>query len=219
MQVDRYQRPQAGLGSLTGAATITGGMIAALVFMNPGFIAPPVKPFEGINIPADPPKPPPPPERVIEQRKTVTADPVSQIEVPKTDPIVQTENPIVGVVEPPPLPPVGGGVGTGVTLDPPAPPLPVLVAAMVDSRYAGDFQPPYPPSEQRAGNEARITVKVLIGIDGRVKAVEQVSAGDESFFATTRRHALARWRFKPATRDGVPYESWRTMNVRFVLDG
>lgn len=219
MQVDRYQRPQARIGSLAGAATITGGMIAALLFMNPHIVIPPETTFEGTNIPIDPPQPPPPPDRVIEQRKTPSADPVSQIVVPRNDPVIPTDNIIVGVIEPPPLPPIGVGVGTGVTVEPPPIPLPVMVAAAVDPRYADDFQPPYPPSEQRAGNEARITVKVLIGTDGRVKAVEQVSAGGESFFATTRRHALARWRFKPATRDGVPYESWRTMSVRFVLDG
>lgn len=218
MQVDRYQRPQAGFGSLTGAATITGGMIAALIFMNPGFVKKPEIPIIAYPVDADPPPPPPVPEKRVEQRKA-TSNPVTETVVPKTDPIVPTENPIVGVTEPPPLPPITGGVGTGVTLDPPAPPLPVLVAAMVDPRYAGDFQPPYPPADQRAGNEARITVRVLVGTDGRVKAVEQVSAGAESFFSATRRHALSRWRFKPATRDGVPYESWRQMNVRFVIDG
>ena len=31
-------------------------------------------------------------------------------------------------------------------------------------------------------------------------------------------HALAKWRFKPATRGGVPEESWKIMTVRFTLD-
>ncbi|RSU21387.1 hypothetical protein CA223_08115 [Sphingomonas koreensis] len=33
----------------------------------------------------------------------------------------------------------------------------------------------------------------------------------------TRRQALARWRFKPATRDGVPVEGWKTMTLRFQI--
>lgn len=61
-------------------------------------------------------------------------------------------------------------------------------------------------------------MKVLVGIDGRVKAVELVSADDPGFAEATRRQALRHWRFRPATRDGVPVESWRTMTVRFRMD-
>jgi len=50
-----------------------------------------------------------------------------------------------------------------------------------------------------------------------VKAVEQVSATSNAFFEATRRQALAKWRFKPATRGGIPQESWKTMSVRFEL--
>jgi protein TonB len=37
------------------------------------------------------------------------------------------------------------------------------------------------------------------------------------FLAATRRQALAKWRFKPATLDGVAVESWKEMTVRFVM--
>jgi protein TonB len=60
---------------------------------------------------------------------------------------------------------------------------------------------------------------VLIGIDGRVKAVEQVRATSPAFFEATKRHAIRNWRFKPATRGGTPQESWKVMNVRFELTG
>ncbi|RYE01614.1 MAG: TonB family protein, partial [Sphingomonadales bacterium] len=62
-----------------------------------------------------------------------------------------------------------------------------------------------------------VSVRVLIGTDGRVKAVEQVSATSTAFFEATKRQALGKWRFKPATRGGVPQESWKTMSVRFEL--
>ncbi|MBX9731987.1 MAG: energy transducer TonB [Sphingomonas sp.] len=59
---------------------------------------------------------------------------------------------------------------------------------------------------------------MLIGIDGRVSAVERVSATSDDFFETTRRTALSKWRFRPATRDGAPVERWRVMRVTFRIE-
>jgi protein TonB len=58
---------------------------------------------------------------------------------------------------------------------------------------------------------------VLIGVDGRVKAAQSVSATSAAFFEATRRQALSKWRFKPATRGGIPEESWKTLSVRFLI--
>jgi protein TonB len=67
------------------------------------------------------------------------------------------------------------------------------------------------------GNPGKVTVRVLIGTDGRVKQVEPVTATSDAFFRATRDQALRRWRFRPGTRDGVPQEAWRTMSVTFVM--
>jgi protein TonB len=99
--------------------------------------------------------------------------------------------------------------------DPPAPP--ALILAKLDPKYAGSFQPDYPASEQRREIEGVARVKVLIGTDGRVKAVELVSTDSPGFFEETKRRALAKWRFKPATRGGVAEESWQVMTVRFEI--
>ena len=94
----------------------------------------------------------------------------------------------------------------------------MLIGANIDPRYANYLQPPYPSDEIRAGNGGRVSVRVLIGVDGRVKDIEKLSAASDSFWDATRRQALSKWRFKPATRDGAPYEAWKTMNVSFVLN-
>ena len=94
----------------------------------------------------------------------------------------------------------------------------MLTQASVDDRYARDFQPLYPPAEQRAGRDGAVTLKVLIGVDGRVRDVQQLSATSEEFWRVTQKQALARWRFRPATRDGIPVEAWKTMTVRFHLE-
>ena len=110
----------------------------------------------------------------------------------------------------------GTGV-SGVKVDPIKLPS-VLVDPQIDSRFASGFQPTYPADERRAGNQGRVVVRVLIGVDGRVKEVEKLLATSDSFFEVTRRRALEKWRFKPGTRDGVPVEAWRTMSVTFVLN-
>ena len=63
----------------------------------------------------------------------------------------------------------------------------------------------------------RVTVRVTINAEGRVTDIARVSATDESFWLATQRHALRKWRFRPATRDGVPVETTKTMIVRFTL--
>jgi protein TonB len=52
-----------------------------------------------------------------------------------------------------------------------------------------------------------------------VKALEAVRAAAPAFLEATRRQALVKWRFLPATRGGLPVESWREMTVRFELPG
>ena len=113
--------------------------------------------------------------------------------------------------------PAGTGAGPVLpqVVEPPAPPK--LVLAQLDQRYMGVFQPDYPARAQREGVEGVAVVRVLIGVDGRVKAVELVSTDDPAFFEATKRRALAKWRFKAATRGGVAEESWKEMRVRFEI--
>jgi protein TonB len=113
---------------------------------------------------------------------------------------------------------VGTAPDPGPVLTPVVVAKPVMVDAFIDPRYQNLLQPPYPPEEQRAGNSGRVVLRVLVGTDGRVKQVEKVSAASDAFFAAAQRQALGKWRFKPATQDGVPIEQWKTMSLRFVLN-
>ena len=112
---------------------------------------------------------------------------------------------------PQPLP----GNGEGLSIKPQ--PVPVEISAQIDGRYSNDLQPPYPAGLERAEIEGRATVRVQVGTDGRVLAVELVRADDPGFFNATRDQALRRWRFRPATRDGQPIVSWVTKTVVFRI--
>lgn len=112
------------------------------------------------------------------------------------------------------LPP--GDIDT-IPADPPPVPDPVRREAQIDRRYAAAFQPPYPTSEQRAQHEGTVRIRVTIGTDGRVRAVERVSATNDAFWAVAERQALRHWRFRPATVDGRPVESTKIMTLHFRL--
>ena len=202
-------------GSLGLTILFSGLFVSGLFFLNPKVLRHPTTVLDGWNVPIEKPKPQPTP-KPVEHPKTKTEQ---QVVAPETShdvkPLDQTPIDFTDHAEVT-FPPPDGGAGT--VIPEVTKPQPVMVGPNIDPRYAGYFQPAYPADEIRAGNAGRVTVRVLIGVDGRVKDIEKVSAASDSFWDATRRQALSKWRFKPATRDGVPYETWKTMNVSFVLN-
>lgn len=175
----------------------------------------PAPPITTYAVPDDPPPPDNPviedkPDARIQTRQpprdqpTVT-DPL--IDLPKGDP------PLTGTET--------SGTGTGPTPPyvPPPPPMadPVLTEPQIDPRALPAFQPDYPGAMIRQGLEGTVTVRVTIGADGRVTGIEKIAATDDSFWLATQRHALRKWRFRAATRDGVAVASSKTLTVRFTL--
>ena len=66
--------------------------------------------------------------------------------------------------------------------------------------------------------EGVVTVRVLVGVDGRPLRIEAVKVDHDAFFTATRDWAMRNWKFAPATRDGVAFQEWRTMTVRFEMN-
>jgi len=182
-----------------------------------------VKPVE-----VPPVEPPPQPDVQTPQQPQI-----SRLDVPPR--VIPTPVPSVPVASERGLAPPGPVIGTNPDPTPPAgagtqplvrPPVtrpavrdPVRTEAQFDPRFASALQPPYPLSEEREEREGAVSVRVTIAPDGRVTAVERLSATNEAFWRATQRQALSRWRFKPATVDGKPVQSTKTLRVRFQLDG
>jgi protein TonB len=216
-------QPRNSYGSDTNrhpvAALFAVGLPAALVVavaLSPMIIKPEPhtksKSWTSVSLPK--PKPPEP---------EVKPDAQPQPSPPITAPMPRVDLPPLVPVDLNPAPPIEtpitmtGGTGTATTRPVERPAPPPLVLAKLDPRYADMFQPEYPPNKQREGIEGVTVVRVLIGTDGRVKAVELVSTDDSAFFEATKRRALTKWRFKAATRGGVAEESWKEMRVRFEI--
>ncbi|MBN8840358.1 MAG: TonB family protein [Sphingomonadales bacterium] len=214
MYADRFAQPRKfSPSSLAIAVALNGALVAGLILSVPEFKKKVVTVLITTNIPIDQP---PPPEPIPQPQPKIAQHPTAMPPIDRVVPLVDTPRPPTYAL--PPLPPVDPGIGNAVDriIDPPAKP-PVMIDPAIDQRYAREFQPAYPAGEQRLGNEGKVVIRVLVGTDGRVKQVERVSAPSEAFWQTTERQALSRWRFRPATRDGVPVEAWRTMTVRFEI--
>jgi protein TonB len=213
------QKPRSP-GSLTIVIALHGAAIAALMLAKMEYVRTPTVITGAYNVKPD--KPPPPPE----DPKPV--DPKQQVKsrIDTVTPIVRplVFNDVV-IADPKPSDPVTFDprpIGP-VTFDPPAdppkptpPPPPVREEARIDPR--AKLQPPYPAVEERAEVTGSVTVVVTIGTDGRVKDVEKVRAASDAFYRATEQQALRHWRFRPATVDGKPVESRKTMTVHFRLD-
>lgn len=206
-----------GAGHRPLAALLAVGLPLALVVtvaLSPMVVDPGPRtqspPWTSILLPRPEPQPPKSqPQAKATRTSTQATETIDTAFKRPDDPTTQVEaGPLP--INPPLLPP-----GPPTSIDPPAPPK--LVPAEVDPRFAGQFQPEYPLREQRAGIEGSVTLRVQIGIDGRVKAVELVRTDQPAFFEAARKRALSKWRFRPATRGGAAEESWKEMTVRFQI--
>jgi protein TonB len=115
---------------------------------------------------------------------------------------------------------VGANVGATATAPfAPAPPAPLkLELPSSDADYLQNARPAYPAMSKRLGEQGKVLVRVLIGVDGTARQAEiQKSSGfdrlDQAALATVQR-----WRYVPGKRAGVAEAMWFTVPIVFVLE-
>lgn len=208
------RRSPVSLGAVIG---LHGAAIAALaLFGTTQFIPQKTTRTDVFDVPIPPPPPPVP--IPPEPRTQPQAQPQQQSR-PDTVPDTPLDlGPTVTGPPAPPQPPVGPVAQQRIALvERVVIPEPVRVGAEVDPRFRAALQPPYPPDRERLQQDGRVRVRITIGTDGRVTAIDQLSATHEAFWRATQRQALSRWRFRPATVDGRPVVSTMTMTVTFRI--
>ena len=201
---------------LTLVIAMHAAALGALALIKGPEIVERLGPIELIDVTPDPVPPEPQPEPPRDERRPQQERSVlDSMPTPIERPI---RGPVVIDVAPPPQP---FDLAGNETIPPPRidpPPPPVRTDAEFDTRFAGDLQPPYPAAEQRAQREGSVRLRLTIGADGRVKAVQRLAASSDAFWSATERHARSRWRFRPATLDGRPVESSKVMTVFFRIE-
>jgi protein TonB len=169
-------------------------------------------PTETFRVPIKPiPEPNPPKQKPVPNQRVETVQPIVQTPPPPERDIFYKPDATPQKAEP---------LALATVIDPPRPQqiiaTPVRREAQMDPR--SELKPPYPASQQRMGAEGLVTLRVLIGPDGRVRSAEKLRATNDEFYQATLRHVLRNWRFKPATLDGRPIESSKVMTLHFELD-
>lgn len=168
------------------------------------FVDPPAPKVEPV-----PPTPPTPPV----QKKPVAKAPVQPAPQPLAikDPTPSPNAP-TGVVTPP-LPPAP------VAVAPVAPPAPAAVQLpSSDVEYLRNPKPPYPALSRRLGEQGKVIVFALVGVDGKVKKSEVRKSSGFDRLDQAALNGVMNWRFVPGKRGGVPEEMWVEAPVIFVMD-
>lgn len=202
--------------------------IAALWAMQTGLLRRAVEvivPAEILSELIEPPAPkvvppPPSPSAPIKQsiKQTVVAKAPIPMETVEPQPLAIADptpapNAPIGAIDPPP---VVTPVAAPVALAPPAPARVELPSS--DADYLQNPAPPYPPLSKRLGEQGKVLVRVLIGVDGTAqKADIKQSSGferlDQSALST-----VLHWRYVPGKRARVPEAMWFNVPINFVLE-
>lgn len=89
------------------------------------------------------------------------------------------------------------------------PPLhPVLRAAILPGPGGGSVL-------EEASLRGRVKVRLLIRADGSVAGVDVVISSGDAALDEAARLGVLRWRFSPATRDGVPIDAYLLLWITF----
>ena len=210
--VDTNSRPSGA--SISGALLINGLIVTGIIFAVPDSVPELLNPIKIFTIPQSvPPHDPIKPAKPDPKHPAAVARPTEQ-HLRQADPEAShASETAAGFTSPGDQLELGASatIETTIKIEP------IFKPAQVNPRYSSALQPGYPPGMIRAEREGVVMVRVLIGTDGRVKALESIKADDVQFLEATRKQAISKWQFLPATRDGTPVESWREMTVRFQL--
>jgi protein TonB len=166
----------------------------------------------------DKPAPPPPAPTPVKTKLTPVTPPTP---LAVTTPTPQPSEITLAPVEP--SPPINTGAktssnatATATTAAPPAPPKLELPSS--DADYLNNPKPPYPPLSKRMGEQGRVVIRTLIGVDG---TAQEASIFKSSGFDRLDQAALAtarKWRYVPGKRAGVAEAMWFNVPFDFVLE-
>jgi len=158
---------------------------------------------------------PAPPQRIQPPRPAPAARSQTLSIEPARAPVVVDNGVLPMTVE---LPIAGPGPANDGPATGPASIEPASAPAAMRLEYTSAPPPAYPRDALRRGAEGTVLLRVLVGIDGRpLEVAIGESSGHRDLDAAARRHVLARWRFRPAHRDGQPVQAIGLVPIAFSL--
>ena len=178
------------------------------------------------------------PGEILSEFISPPAPPAPQPQAPAPQPVKQEVKPVVKPTPTPPLPAPTPEPAPMVAPAAPAPAQPAIEASTVaatpaapqapaparielpssDAAYLNNPKPSYPALSRRLGEQGKVVVRVLIGVDGTAQQAEiRTSSGyerlDQAALATVRN-----WRYAPGKRNGTAEAMWFNVPINFVLE-
>lgn len=83
--------------------------------------------------------------------------------------------------------------------------------------YGSRTKVAYPIEALRNREQGTVVLRVLVGADGSVLGVEIEKTSGSRSLDRAAREAVGKWRFHPATRNGVAHSAWASVPVTFNL--
>ena len=153
------------------------------------------------------------------QPKVEPPPPVPKPPVPVKQPVIKKAE----VLPPPPMPVAiadptpAPNAPSGVTApQPPAPPKVELPSS--DADYLQNPKPAYPAISKRLGEQGKVIVRVLIGVDGTAQRAEIRQSSGYDRLDQAALTTVQRWRYVPGKRGGVAEAMWFNVPINFVLE-
>ena len=147
-----------------------------------------------------------------------TVEAVLMTEAPPPAPAPKTPPPKT----PAPPPPAPTSTAPAITQAPtppaPAPAAPAIRTGAVIQAGAHCAKPDYPSASRRMEEEGTVTLKFLIGVDGKVLQADIEKTSGFTRLDEAARNALSKCQFRPGTVDGKPEQSWASIKYTWRLE-
>lgn len=153
-----------------------------------------------------PPPPPPPPPKNLPPPPPAYVPPVDvSVSAPPSANAIAAVSNTPQLSAPPSQQPVSN-----------APVAPVRTSAVVNSSNCE--KPEYPSASRRLEEEGTVSLRFLVGTDGKVIQAEVEKSSGYKRLDEAARAGLSRCQFRPATVDGKPEQAWANMKYTWRLE-
>ncbi|PPD10762.1 energy transducer TonB [Methylophilus sp.] len=225
-----------GLGMLAVVALHAAVIAWLLMHEEPVIVEPNPEPMTVslITLPAKKEEAPAPEVVPIIKKQPVVKPVIKPKETPKpierpapvVERIVETtpEQPKFEASTQPSAPPLEAPVASAPSkpAPPAAPPKQEVVEEKVEPpkfgvAYLNNPPPEYPRLSQRAGEEGRVLMKVLVSAEGRPETVDVISSSGFERLDKAAVNAVKQWRFEPARKGGKALSAYVNVPLSFSL--
>jgi len=149
---------------------------------------------------------------------TVEAVLMSEAPPPAPKPPPQTPPPKTPAAPPPAPTSTAPAITQAPTPPAAAPAAPAIRTGAVIQAGAHCAKPDYPSASRRMEEEGTVTLKFLIGVDGKVIQADIEKTSGFTRLDEAARNALSKCQFRPGTVDGKPEQSWASIKYTWRLE-